>query len=369
MIDSPKNVTSSRCVMPQLKRRSSMRTSLFLVAGGLFSCILMACSAGTKETSSGGEGGEGGSTGPSGSTGPGGSTTSGGASLPDPPGPKDPEAALRAAVFVGSCLPDDGINRTLNRYYTRKGGADSDHEVHERTQCFKSKANGCAAVQECLGYTADLSGPCEPGCLGDVFSACDDQLKFTVNCGRLGLSCSTEHEECVKKPLGAACDDETYTTSCEGGAPKVCLSVGETLGPTCADYDLTCGTGALSEEAACIGKGASCMEEVGSSTSIYFDQGGTCSGDTLTTCVNGGEHALDCKSLATGFTCQSTGTSSFCGLDAACDPNAGLDATCDGDSVVVCNGGRVEKVDCKSLGFTGCSPMFGVCIPSVYSAF
>jgi hypothetical protein len=337
-----------------------MRTSLMIFVAGLLPCFAIACSGESERASSGGDEDDDGS---------GGSVSSGGASPVDPSGVKEPDAALRAAIFVGSCLPDDGINRTLNRYYTRKGGGGADAAINERTQCFNTKTNGCEAVKECLGVSADLTGPCEPSCSGDVFSACDDSLKFTFNCARIGLSCSAEERECVKEPLGAACDYDTYMTSCENGAPKVCTAAGEALGPTCSDYGLTCAIGALSEEAACVGAGASCMEQIGSSTSIYLDQGGTCAGDILTTCVNGGEHALDCKSLAQGFTCQTGAASSFCGLEAACDPGSETDATCEGDSVVVCNAGRVEKVDCKSLGFTGCSPMFGVCVPSVYSSF
>jgi hypothetical protein len=30
------------------------------------------------------------------------------------------------------------------------------------------------------------------------------------------------------------------------------------------------------------------------------------------------------------------------------------DVTCDGATVVICNAGRVDRVDCRSLGFTGC---------------
>ncbi|MBK9266373.1 MAG: hypothetical protein IPM54_42130 [Polyangiaceae bacterium] len=40
--------------------------------------------------------------------------------LADPPGPKDPNEAVKAAIIIGSCVPDDGIARHLNRMYTTR---------------------------------------------------------------------------------------------------------------------------------------------------------------------------------------------------------------------------------------------------------
>ncbi|MBI2389588.1 MAG: hypothetical protein HYV09_08330 [Deltaproteobacteria bacterium] len=39
---------------------------------------------------------------------------------------------------------------------------------------------------------------------------------------------------------------------------------------------------------------------------------------------------------------------------------------CDGTTLVVCNAGKRERLDCKSLGFAGCNARFGVCSSSVY---
>lgn len=294
-------------------------------------------------------------------------STSTGTSAVDPPGPKDPSAALEAAVFLGSCLPDDGINRNLSRIYTRKGSQDPlDQALVDRTTCLAGKANGCEAVADCLGARVDLTGPCEVGCEGSVLRGCDDSLKFEIDCARLGLECSVEAGTCIKPPLPAACDYDTFQSTCEGGAPVVCLD-GVAKGPVCADLGLSCGLDSWEEEMVCKGAGASCMANVTSSVAVTFDEGQSCQGGKLDICVNDGKHLLDCGTLASGFTCQSSAGGAFCGLGAACDPNSGVDTTCDGDSVVVCNAGRVDKVDCKALGFTGCSPKYGVCIPSVYS--
>ena len=82
--------------------------------------------------------------------------------------------------------------------------------------------------------------------------------------------------------------------------------------------------------------------------------------------MNGGLHEIDCSEVGAGFSCQTFGTSAFCGLAAECDPSSGAvsDATCEGDQLVFCNAGRLDKLDCKSLGFSGCNASWGVCSPS-----
>ncbi|MBK9266372.1 MAG: hypothetical protein IPM54_42125 [Polyangiaceae bacterium] len=82
--------------------------------------------------------------------------------------------------------------------------------------------------------------------------------------------------------------------------------------------------------------------------------------------VNDAEHELDCGLLADGFTCQTVNGTSFCGLASECYD---LKPACEGDSVVLCNAGRIDKIDCKSLGFTGCNAMWGTCSPSIYDEF
>jgi hypothetical protein len=80
--------------------------------------------------------------------------------------------------------------------------------------------------------------------------------------------------------------------------------------------------------------------------------------------MNDREHVFDCGTLGVGFTCQTmTGTNFRCGLAAECSVSADH-TTCDGDDVVVCNAGRTDRVNCKSLGFDGCDPDVGFCFPS-----
>jgi hypothetical protein len=85
--------------------------------------------------------------------------------------------------------------------------------------------------------------------------------------------------------------------------------------------------------------------------------------------VNDREHVFDCGILADGFTCQSSMASGDldCGLAAECDMGSTYEATCEGDELVLCNAGRIDRIDCKAVGFDGCDPDVGLCFPSLGS--
>ena len=299
-----------------------MRT-LFSFAFALIPALALAsaaagCDGDTTEnpTGSGGSGASGGAGGAGGS-GDGGSGGEGGTT----PGALDPEAALRAAVLVGSCLPDDGINRWLERFYTGRGGDGIDVLFREKIGCLEAQTSGCEGVTECLGITVDLAGSCAESCDGDVYEVCDDGLHFRHDCGAVGRTCSLDAGGCVTEPIGAACDATTYVPSCVDGTPRACLDV-ETDGPACASLGLTCGDTSFGD-VGCIGDGPACNAMTGSAISVSFDEGIACDGDTLRTCVNGFEHGLDCATLAEGFTCQTASFGAFCGLASACAPGTG----------------------------------------------
>ena len=102
--------------------------------------------------------------------------------------------------------------------------------------------------------------------------------------------------------------------------------------------------------------------------------GGTaCDGDDLVACVNGQTATISCAARGPGFTCQTVGQAFFCGLGAECAPatngapSESHPPSCDGDVLVFCNAGRLERIDCTSLGFSGCGnpdrpSQFG-CVP------
>jgi hypothetical protein len=92
---------------------------------------------------------------------------------------------------------------------------------------------------------------------------------------------------------------------------------------------------------------------------IQFE-GSACTASTLTACVNGKTSAVDCSMMGPNFTCQHVGAKFFCGLGSDCSPaddgstsSTNL-ASCAGTVLSFCNAGRLEHIDCTTLGFTGC---------------
>jgi hypothetical protein len=328
-----------------------------------------ACSGGDKQATGGSAGGGQGGSGATGGEGGSGATGgSGGATPVDPPGPKDPADAIKAAILVGSCLPDDGVNRWLNRIYNQRNRAgDPDAIPEEHVKCLASKTNGCQGVKECIGAEASVDAACKAGCAGSVLTACDNSLEFTVDCAKSGTVCDATAKQCVPAMPGPACDANSTTIDCKNGAPTGCDQTGhEHAGPACADLGLKCEADAASGSAYCVGTGASCQADVYSAYSVQYDNGIACNGAKLSACINGGTQDVDCGTVGQGFTCQATANAKFCGLGAACEPGSATKATCEGDSVVVCNAGRVDKIDCKTLGFKTCNAKYGVCSPSIY---
>ncbi|MDI1442935.1 hypothetical protein [Polyangium sp. 6x1] len=330
-----------------------------IVTASVLAGLVLACGPEANNTTGGG-----------GSGGAGGGGAGGGGTAKDPAGPKDPDAALKAAIIFGSCIPDGHVDSWLRDFYAERAGGE-ELNVRDYTQCLASKSNGCKAVEECLGITADLSGPCQTSCTGSVLETCDDQLAFHVDCSVLGRECSAEQRNCVDKsvPVGPACSYDTYVESCKDGAPLTCDNEAETSGPVCADYGLACKARPFGGFG-CAGTGATCQSNTESALGIDYWSGLGCDGAELRACINGGEQAVDCSTLVKGFACNTgPGGTSFCGLEGECDPYEGTHPTCDGDSIVVCNAGRVDKVDCKSLGFTGCNADWGRCSPTIYDQF
>lgn len=294
------------------------------------------------------------------------STGSGGTgvtSVGPPVAELDPRDVAIAAVFVGSCMPDDGIGRNLNRFYTNRGGQIwYEQPIVDRLACLKGKTNGCKAVEECFGYHIDQTGPCTTSCTDGVIAICEGVNKFQIDCKKVGLGCTIEAGFCVQTPPPASCDVTTYEPKCDAGAPVKCSKGQEIRGPICADYSLECGGGSIN----CHGIGPACTQAdpTASPDAIDFGQGIACDEQKLRVCVRASETLIDCGTLGKGFTCQ-TGTNAFCGLAAECTPSAhGGQATCEGTTAVFCNAGRIEKVDCTTLGFTGCNTALGGCTPT-----
>lgn len=281
----------------------------------------------------------------------------------------DPEQALHAAVLLGSCLPDDGVNRTLSDIYSQVDAPESQpYAPRNQVACLAGKSSGCAAVRECFTAEVTVTSTCTPSCNGSVLEECDGPLRAHVDCAALGLVCSSELKSCVPATRRPACDFETYEGRCEDGRPTYCSEHGEEVGVDCEAFGLSCSTSLHGERlTGCLGRGAACQAFAFGGGGFGLSDGMRCASATeLEICIAGGAHRIDCGSLAPGFRCQSVetgaGPRSFCGLDSACDPLQ--PARCEGTTLSACNAGRLVRVDCQAYGFTGCSARWGVCSPS-----
>jgi hypothetical protein len=299
------------------------------------------------------------------------------AAAPTLPGSRDPKVLARAAVVVGSCIADDGIDRNLDymwassvnhgRYWNRTA---------MQADCLAAAHCGCGAVEYCLGWEQRQgSGASAPICTGSNFTWCDEPAPgrfvcLSVDCAAVGLTCD-ENAICVEAPVRACVVANAGQMSCNGvGRVNLCstgLADGATLvgAADCPAAGLACIDGQ------CVGSGAACTANVFSSEGDLRLAGLSCSGAMMDACVGGKHATIDCSKVAPGFTCQTFSGQSFCGLGSECLPgNLGPTAAkCEGNMVVFCNAGRVERVDCTSLGFTGCEVAankghYG-CIPTI----
>jgi hypothetical protein len=336
-----------------------------------------ASAGGTAQPGTGGSSQAGTDTGAAGAAAaaPGGASSCGAAPDPTPTLPAaaelDADAVARAAAVLGSCVPDDGVDRNAAHLWTNDIALSVFFYRHAaQLDCLANAACGCEAIRHCTGFHQGVTDEaCQASCDDGVFRACGEEdgmmLQYTLACGNFGLACDVDGA-CID--VGAQpCDEET-APSCDGDRFVGCRSGSTTSGPECQSLGLTCGANG------CQGTGAQCSDfgDAASEQEIPI-AGSACDGDDLVACVNGAVATIDCAARGPGFSCQNMGESFFCGLGSACLPassGAPSDShppVCDGDVLVFCNAGRLEQLDCTTLGFSGCGTLdvatrFG-CVP------
>jgi hypothetical protein len=240
----------------------------------------------------------------------------------DPPGPKAPDVAARAAVFLGSCMSNghDGLSpqNLLDRmYYVFQVDEPFSNAIEATTRCFTDRANGCKAVEECFAtHVVPHDGACDKACSSDnVATLCGETWSIVTDCNRLGMQCTSAG--CSPHVPHPSCDPATFEL-CKDGVANNCPSAYGLFfqGAPCTELGLVCTTMPVADEPWAICKG-------------------------------------------TGAACEPFG------LDTTdCNPRSTLLTTCEGDQIVICNAGRVDRIDCKALGFDGCDPDVGLCYPS-----
>lgn len=294
------------------------------------------------------------------------------------PTSRDPDLLARAATVYGSCgIQDDGIERNLAFMWNEDLETDLFYyRTARQAACLANARCGCRALEACLEFDLKLGDArgCQP-CAGSVATFCEDAKYWgTVDCAKVGLTCDAR---AICGPAGAmACDTPTFVPSCDTkGRPQVCVRKavgGEVLtGLECAKLGLTCAAGR------CVGTGATCpFSPFPQPDGVTTLEGLGCIGADLDACIAGQHATVRCADRGPGFACQTFGGRYFCGLASECAPPMerssliALVGQCEGNSVVICNAGRIDKIDCTTLGFTGCefNPPEGKrgCLPGTF---
>ncbi|HRI62821.1 MAG TPA: hypothetical protein PK156_01240 [Polyangium sp.] len=315
-------------------------------------------------------------------------------------GPADPDAVARAVIFAESCALilelhpyEESINHAIYDKYHRRRNDAGIAAMFERTACFKDKTTGCDAVRECWGMfnrvvdvTENLDAlsnvkECDGGVLRNVVlvgtpgSPQVEAYQRVYNCKSRGLECYNDQwwgPYCAasRTPCDLSANNPPCTTD---DRPFWCKKVQDKgwadKEPVCADFGLTCDPYAKDEMVDCIGTGPACdlppYSYLDAFTYDYAKGAIGCESETtLRTCMGDREQLIDCGTLGKGFKCIS-GPAPYCGLDSEC--NVDDPVTCEGNMLVFCNVGKIQKVDCTSLGFEVCDPMAEACGPNTFN--
>lgn len=303
----------------------------------------------------------------------------------DPSGPKDPDSVVNAAIAHIACyLPDPygTVNDIIGRLYVSKPYAPVLAALAERTACFKNMTEGCETYRKCMGIATstevmvERAPPCKDGVAYRQFTAHSGYLgHMWANCAGLGFECQIDLDAYgfgyCEYPNKRDCDITEETSACVDSSLRTCLweAGSPTNGsmvdlPRCADYGLECNEDSGYFPAYCKGTGVSCSYDPPLDHRPIFEygDGSNCESDTLMrACVGGGETIVDCASFGRDFKCQQMPgwAEASCGFAQECYDNQS--PKCEGSSLVVCDAGRIRKVDCKALGFNSCNAGYGFC--------
>lgn len=272
---------------------------------------------------------------------------------------RTPEEVLRLAVFLASCASDNGVKDYIQDLYNkvRTGLPTESYDVAlmEHADCLLDRTDGCDAVEDCLGIRFDppVSEGCTPRtCSGDTLNGCDKGFQLYDDCSKVGFRCDAEATAC-RPPPHPACDQDTEASVCEEGRPRNCDVNGQVTGVLCSDFGLECTVDREGTFASCSGTGAAC-DAAFNSSGVGPKFGVGCDGIYLRSCNGEKEQLVDCGALMPGFACQEVNGKSFCGLASECEPQE--PTVCSDTVLTACNAGRLDTIDCTSLGFFGCGP-------------
>ncbi len=226
-----------------------------------------------------------------------------------------------------------------------------------QVDCLAAAGLDCGAALDCVSTPS--AAACDTptwSCDGDTLTLCDafaGARVVTQDCAAAGLHCIMMGGE-ARCGLGT-CDPTAAMNTCAGSVVTTCeaqtsyqdqdMKIGGlvTASEDCSDHDATCSGGQ------CVGNGPACAPSP--------DTTGCDGGDVLFCDQSGHQQRNHCPSGTTcgtmtgpGFTYVCVGSSGHI-VDCKQDPNF---QQCDGNSLEYCDDKGNERLDCVSLGYSGC---------------
>ncbi len=219
-----------------------------------------------------------------------------------------------------------------------------DQPLRELYRCVLDAGSDCAKADQCWAFGED-AGECNfprgfqnSFCDRNVMSGCTlDSAPLRVNCSQYDAGCTW-----LGAFAGCALGTCSNRLHCRGDEREQCVGNGVFLADCARD-------GQRCEEL--IDGGTRCVSDVQCARTDL----GSCEGTIAINCLNNFESRTDCSLNPTRKRCDKgvcveTGTQC-----------SGLRASCEGSAVKYCQDGFNRKVDCTSMGFSGCDA--GICVP------
>lgn len=233
-------------------------------------------------------------------------------------------------------------------------------------ECARTSSS-CDDYVACVRFGASCSGAVAGSCQGTIADRCStpggDYLPPVFDCALLGMSCEDAGEAtCVLPTSAPPCDGPAGTSTCDGNTRVHCR-------PRSGG-----GVGALREPCP---EGATCQVDGASTVCLPAPascaaESASCVGDVAVWCLERAgellEQRLDCASVARRCAPDARGIARCAPVatDCTAPPDGTSSARCDGDALEVCLEGRLERMDCRSVGRSRCANV--PAIPGVQAA-
>jgi hypothetical protein len=285
----------------------------------------------------------------------GGNHTGADASSDAPPAtPLTAEQLALACQNAYGCIAPPIDGQTINQCQTKFYDGDVLVAVTRADQirCLAAAGGDCTVARACIGYKMEPCTAVLDECRSDTFYSCDGALATEIDCR--GGAWFTSDSTCVTGTSTGCglgtCTSGGSTTTSCDGSRLVACQLDNVREALDCAQFWGETCSMVGTHAGCTGTGAACTG------------GGRCEGTTLVRCDGGHEQRVDCATVLDGGTCLPIGSGgATCNFGMACTPS-GATATCNGNHASLCILGVTVDIDCNASGFTGCD--LGSCIPT-----